>query len=126
MTGRVVHFELPADDPARAYEFYRAAFGWNISSMPDMGYALISTAPTDDQGTPSEPGAINGGMLRRQSPVTTPVITIEVDDIDRSLETIRAQGGATVRPRAAVGQLGFAAYFTDSEGNVLGLWENAR
>jgi predicted enzyme related to lactoylglutathione lyase len=125
MTGRVVHFEIPADDPARAYEFYRAAFGWDINAMPDMGYALLTTTPTDDTGTPAKPGAINGGMLRRQSPVTTPVVTIEVDDIDRTLETITAQGGTTVQPKAPVADMGFAAYFTDSEGNLMGLWENA-
>jgi predicted enzyme related to lactoylglutathione lyase len=25
----------------------------------------------------------------------------------------------------AVGDMGFAAYFTDTEGNLMGLWENA-
>ncbi|MDQ1668085.1 MAG: uncharacterized protein QOE40_146, partial [Actinomycetota bacterium] len=32
MGGRVVHFEIPADDLARAQEFYRSAFGWEINS----------------------------------------------------------------------------------------------
>jgi len=26
--NRVVHFELPADNPERAVEFYKKAFGW--------------------------------------------------------------------------------------------------
>ncbi len=37
MSGRVVHFEIPADDPARAQDFYWTAFGWDINAMPDMG-----------------------------------------------------------------------------------------
>ena len=124
MSGRVVHFEIPADDPARAQDFYRSAFGWTINSMPDMGYAILNTTATDDQGAPSDPGAINGGMLKRESPVTTPVITIEVDDIDKALETIGSLGGKTVRPKLSVMDMGFAAYFTDSEGNLMGLWQN--
>jgi uncharacterized protein len=28
--GRVIHFELNADDPARAAEFYKKVFGWKI------------------------------------------------------------------------------------------------
>ncbi|WP_424204801.1 VOC family protein [Sulfuricaulis sp.] len=28
---RVVHFELPADDPQRAVAFYEKAFGWTIT-----------------------------------------------------------------------------------------------
>src|SRR4051794_14577249 len=124
MSGRVVHFEIPADDPARAQDFYRTTFNWTVSAMPDMGYAMLSTTATDEQGAPSEPGAINGGMLQRQPPVTTPVITIEVDDIDTTLQAITAKGGTTVRAKEPVADMGFAAYFTDSEGNLMGLWEN--
>ena len=63
LSGRVVHFELPADDPERAQDFYRAAFDWDINAMPGMGYALLRTTATDENGAPSTPGAINGGML---------------------------------------------------------------
>ena len=28
--ARVVHFELPADDPERAVKFYEGVFGWQI------------------------------------------------------------------------------------------------
>ena len=38
MSGRVVHFEIPADDVARAQEFYGSVFDWNINSMPGMEY----------------------------------------------------------------------------------------
>jgi uncharacterized protein len=27
---RIVHFELPADDPARCMRFYERAFGWRF------------------------------------------------------------------------------------------------
>ena len=124
MSGRVVHFEIPADDPARAQDFYRSAFGWKIDSMPDMGYAMLNTTATDEQGAPSDPGAINGGMFQREAPLTTPIVTIDVDDIDKTLETISSLGGSTVRPKMAVMDMGFAAYFTDSEGNLMGLWQS--
>ena len=125
MSGRVVHFEIPADDVARAQEFYRGAFDWEINSMPGMAYSLVSTTDTDERGAPTAPGAINGGMFTREPDISKPVITIEVDDIDKTLETIRARGGSTVRPREAIGDMGFSAYFTDSEGNLMGLWETA-
>jgi predicted enzyme related to lactoylglutathione lyase len=125
MSGRVVHFEIPADDVARAEDFYRSAFGWNLNSMPDMGYTMVSTTPTDDQGAPKDPGAINGGMLKREAPVTSPVITIDVDDIDKALETIGSKGGSTVQGKQSVMDMGFSAYFKDSEGNLMGLWETA-
>lgn len=124
MSGRVVHFEIPTDDLSRAESFYRTAFGWQINSVPGMGYTLVGTTPSTERG-PSEPGAINGGMLTRQAPVTAPVVTIEVDDIDASLKTIEDLGGRRVQDRMPVGDMGFSAYFADTEGNVVGLWQGA-
>lgn len=123
MADKVVHFELPADNLQRAQDFYRRAFGWSVSSMPGMGYSLLGTTPSGKDGAPTEPGAINGGMLERQKPITNPVITIEVGNIDESLKRIETLGGRVVRDKQPVGEMGFAAYFTDSEGNVLGLWQ---
>lgn len=123
MSGRVVHFELPADDLDRARQFYADAFGWQLLSMPDMGYTLITTTPSADTG-PLEPGAINGGMLARQAPITAPLIVIEVADIDDALARVEQLGGKTAIGRLAVGEMGFAAYFNDPEGNLVGLWQN--
>lgn len=125
MSGRVVHFEIPADDVKRAQDFYREAFGWQIQPMPDMGYTMVSTVPTDDQGRPTEPGGINGGMMKRESPVSAPVITVDVDDMDAALAKVESLGGTTVIGKQAVADMGFSAYFKDSEGNLMGLWQTA-
>ncbi|MDQ4148806.1 MAG: VOC family protein [Actinomycetota bacterium] len=123
MPNRVVHFEIPADDVSRAQDFYRQTFGWDINEMQGAGYTLLGTAPSDEGGTPAEPGAINGGMLKRQGPITNPVITVEVPDIDEALETIERCGGQVALGKFSVGDIGFSAYFIDSEGNTLGLWQ---
>jgi predicted enzyme related to lactoylglutathione lyase len=125
MSGRVVHFEVPFDDADRARGFYRDVFGWQIMEMPDMGYNIVSTGPAGDDGMPSEPGFIGGGMLQRQDPVTKPVIVVQVDDIDATLKQVGSSGGSVVREKMNVGDMGFAAYFADSEGNLMGLWQNA-
>lgn len=125
MTGRVVHFEIPFDNGERAREFYRDAFGWNIEEMPEMDYSMVSAGPTTETGMPSEPGSINGGMLdRSQSPATGPVIVVDVGNIDDTLANIEKLGGSTLVGRTPVGEMGFAAYFKDPEGNVMGLWES--
>lgn len=125
MTGRVVHFEIPYDDGQRARSFYRDAFGWDLQEIPEMDYTMVSSGPTGEQG-PTEPGYIGGGMLDRStSPAPGPVIVIDVDDIDAALEKIVKLGGSMVVGRTPVADMGFSAYFTDSEGNVIGLWESA-
>jgi predicted enzyme related to lactoylglutathione lyase len=125
MSGKIVHFELPADDMERAQSFYRDAFGWQITPMPEMSYAMAVTTPTNEQGMPTEPGAINGGLTPRQGPVSAPTLTIGVDSVDEALAAVEKYGGRVVAGRQAVGEMGFVGYFADSEGNVVGLWENA-
>ena len=108
MAGKVVHFEVPYDDVERATSFYKDIFGWQIQSVPELSYHLVSTGPSGEQG-PTEPGYIGGGMFARQAGVATPVITIDVDDIDASLAAIEAHGGSTVEKKIPVGEMGFAA-----------------
>ncbi|SEE63809.1 VOC family protein [Jiangella alba] len=123
MTGQVVHFEIPADDVERARGFYRDAFGWDVTPMPDVDYTMVSTTPVDEAGRPKEAGAINGGMFTRDADRPGPIVTIGVDDVDAALAAVQRLGGAVVLPKAEVMGMGYAAYFRDSEGNVLGLWQ---
>ena len=122
---KVVHFEVPFDDGERAAAFYREAFGWGLNSMPQMQYTLVTTTPTDDAGNVTEAGGINGGMLARQGPITSPVITIGVADLDESLAKIEKLGGTVAIGRQTVGDNGFSAYVHDTEGNLIGLWQSA-
>ena len=108
MAGAVVHFEIPADDPERAQGFYREAFGWGVDPMPDMSYAMLRTVPVDGQGV-----------------WQAPLVVIGVEDIPAALAEVQRLGGATVREMTPVGEMGFAAYFTDTEGNLMGLWQSA-
>jgi predicted enzyme related to lactoylglutathione lyase len=126
MAGRVVHFEIPYEDGDRAQQFYKSAFEWQLQGMPGMGYVLVATGPTGESGA-TEPGFINGGMLSRaDSPSGAPVVVVDVDSIDDALRRIGELGGETVVGRQPVGDMGFSAYFKDTEGNVVGLWETAR
>jgi predicted enzyme related to lactoylglutathione lyase len=124
MSGRVVHFEIPVDDLDRARSFYAGAFGWDIMPMPEMDYTIVSTGPSGDQG-PTESGYINGGMMKRQGPFASPNLVIDVENIEAALKAVTDAGGSTVQERMTVGEMGFAAYFTDTEGNLVGLWETA-
>ena len=124
---KVVHFEIPADDVDRAKEFYGSIFGWQLQtmSMGEGDYTIVMTTPVDQESQrPTEPGGINGGMMQRseQTPAS-PVITVDVEEIDQSLKEIEAQGGSVVTPRTPIPGMGAFAYFKDPEGNVLGLWE---
>ena len=123
--GGVVHFEIPADDRERAKEFYKQALGWRIEPVPEMNYSMVVTTPSDEAtGQPTEAGAINGGMMDREGDLKSPVITVDVPDINATLNTVESLGGAVVKPKETIPGLGSFAYFRDTEGHVMGLWEN--
>ncbi|MDN4643676.1 VOC family protein [Arthrobacter sp. PsM3] len=125
MAGGVVHFEIPADDESRAREFYSSIFGWEFQVLPEMDYSLAMTTPMDEHGRPAVSGSINGGLFRRTGQLTAPVVTVDVADIDAALEQIVAHGGSVHREKMEVSGSGWNAYFKDSEGNIVGLWQNA-
>lgn len=121
MSGRVVHFEIPYDESERASSFYSQVFGWEMMAMPEMDYTMVTSGPSGDQG-PTEPGFINGGMMRREEHFTAPNLVID-DSIEEALEAVNQAGGTTVSGKKPVGDMGFSAYFRDTEGNLVGLWE---
>ena len=123
MTGRVVHFEVPYDDADRARRFYSDVFGWSIRPVPEFEYNFVQTGPVTDDGMPTGTGYLGGGMFQRQADVGRPIITIDVADMGEALETIAEHGGALVQGPDQVGDMGVAAYFTDCEGNLMGLWQ---
>ncbi len=122
----IVHFEIPADDPKRAGEFYKQAFGWQVTAMPEMNYTMVSTGPSDQNGMPTQPGMINGGMPKRGQPIEHTVVTINVPSIDDALTRVEKLGGSRVGEKMPVGDMGWSAYFKDTEGNIVGLWQPAQ
>ncbi len=124
----IVHFEIPAKDVKRASAFYEKAFGWQISQFPNFDYWTLMTTEVDSKTMqPTTPGAINGGMGHKGKTAPEAVtVTINVPDIDAALATVVKLGGKVAGKKSPVGDMGFSAYFKDTEGNVIGLWQSTR
>lgn len=121
----VVHFEIPAKDPKRAAAFYTKAFGWEISKFPDFDYWSLGTTAVDKNQSPTTPGAINGGLGKKGEMAPKSVtVTIGVKDLDASLASVKKLGGKAVGKKMPVGDMGWSAYFEDTEGNLIGLWQS--
>jgi len=115
--SRVIHFEIPADNPDRAVEFYRTVFGWEIQKWAGpQEYWLACTGPD------SQPG-INGGLMRRQYPGAGTCNTIGVVSLDQAIANITKHGGKVVVPKMAIPGVGYLAYCSDTEGNVFGVMQ---
>ena len=115
---RPVHFEISADDPDRAVEFYSTVFGWKIKKWDGpMEYWLIET------GEEGEPG-IDGGLMKRGETPPGTVNTVDVPNLDEYMEKATAAGAQIVQPRMAVPGVGWMCYIMDPDGSVMGLMES--
>ena len=123
--NRITHFEIQADTPQRAIEFYSKVFGWTFQKWEggQYEYWMIMTAEKDTQ----EQG-INGGLLPRLAKVPPQecgvnafVCTIVVDDFDATQKKILAEGGTIAQPKFALIGMAWQGYFLDTEGNTFGL-----
>jgi uncharacterized protein len=123
--AKVVHFEIPFDDKARAMKFYAQAFDWQLTDMPQMNYVMAQTAPVDERHMPKEPGAINGGLFQRPKEAPHPTLYVAVTSVEAAIEKAEAAGGKVVTPRTPIPGMGAYGRITDTEGNVIGLFESA-
>jgi predicted enzyme related to lactoylglutathione lyase len=118
--NRVVHFEIHAEDPARAVTFYTKLFGWKIEPWGPPGvYWTVMTGPD------SEPG-INGGIVPRRgtidgTAVIAYVCTVKVKSVDETLALALSLGGKLALAKMPIPGMGWLAYFKDTEGNILGV-----
>lgn len=114
---KVVHFDLSADDPERAIEFYRCVFGWKIRKLDSPGeYWHITTGDEDEFG-------IDGGIVRRVNPSDTTTNIIHIPSVDEFAAKVEAAGGKIVEAKRAISGAGYLVRCRDTEGNTFGILE---
>lgn len=109
----VEHFEIPADDIKRAQAFYRNALDFEYEPWgDDMGMLVQPESKGID------------GDLHERGVVSHPTVVFTVDSIDDTLERVLASGGSQLGEIQALNDTGRWVYITDSEGNIIGLFDN--
>ena len=121
-TNAINWFEIPAKDISRAKTFYESIFEIKMQEMemPGMKYAMFPFDPVKAK--------VSGGLA--QSPMHTPSSTGSIiylnanPDLKNVLDRIENAGGKVTMPKTSIGQNGFMAFFTDTEGNTMALHSN--
>ncbi len=116
MASRVVHFEIPSDNPEQAVKFYTSAFGWQIQKWDGpQEYWLVDTGE-------GEPG-INGGIMRRGGPFDRVTNTVNVDDVDAATRRVQELGASLVGEKMTIPDIGYLQYAQDPDGNMFGMMQ---
>jgi len=114
--AKVVHFEIPADDPERAAKFYEDVFGWKIQRWDGpFDYWLVTAGPEDEPG-------IHGAIMTKEMGDAVRN-TIQVDSLKEAMENIEKEGGEMLTEKGDIPGVGSMAAFQDPEGNVFVIME---
>ena len=119
-------FNIPVDDMARAKEFFSKTFGWDfMATGMDGDHHFATTVPTDENGLPTEPGGINGGILQRGAYEQQVIsIFIKVSSIEETIKEVEKNGGSLVLAKVPIADFAYLAQIKDTEGNLISLWED--
>jgi len=119
-------FNIPVDDMIRAKKFFSKTFGWDfMATGMDGDHHFATTVQTDENGLPTEPGGINGGLLERgayEQQVTS--VFIKVNSIDDTINKVVNNGGKLVLAKVPIADFAYLAQIKDTEGNLISLWED--
>jgi predicted enzyme related to lactoylglutathione lyase len=113
--GTPIWYELLTTDPDASKAFYDHVIGWTVQDKPsgDMDYRMI------DSGNGGE---MVGGVMRLTDQMQaggakpTWLFYIGVNDVDASVEKIKAAGGRVVMPAWDIPDVGRIAMVTDPQG----------
>ncbi len=121
MSGRVIHFEIPVEEPESGVDFYHQVFGWDSKPLNESAGTLVT-------GSETEPG-IDGYFFKKS---TVPadyariIVAVEVDNLEDHIEKIKVNDGEMLFGPIDYAGRGRMAYFKDTEGNIVGMLERKK
>jgi predicted enzyme related to lactoylglutathione lyase len=117
MANPFVHVELLSTDMSQAKAFYSKIFGWGFTDVPrgDNPYVML------DVGEGTGGNFVESPIVAGRSPFWLGYV--QVEDMRKTLEAVRSNGGTVVRDPAEEPGMGAFAIIRDPLGAILGLWQ---
>lgn len=115
-------FEIPAADISRAKSFYENIFDIQMSDTIDMMGMQMTMFPGDPTS-----GKVGGGLVQSQMHVPSQegsIIYLNANEsgMQNVLDRIESAGGQVAMPKTHISDdIGYMAFFIDSEGNKVAL-----
>src|SRR5436190_24188290 len=109
-------FELPAGDIKRATKFYETIFGIKMQQQEMMGMQM-AFFPAENMNAKVSGGLVQGPM-HKPSADGAKVYLNGNPDLSNALAKVEKAGGKVTMPKTKINDdIGFMAFFTDTEGN---------
>jgi uncharacterized protein len=119
MANVINWFEIPAKNFERACEFYGKVLNGEIHKVNAPGGMKMGFLPGTEMD--SVGGSIVQGEGYEPSSKGSVVYLNGGNDLTPMLNRVEKSGGKILMPKTSIGENGFMAHFTDTEGNRIAL-----
>ncbi|MDT6940294.1 VOC family protein [Brucella pseudogrignonensis] len=115
----IAHVEIPVTKLERAIAFYSAVFGISFGDVVEIHGNRMAYFPFEE-GKDGASGALAEGEVYVPT-IHGAIVYLSVEDIDQVIATATEQGSEVLFPKTEIGENGFVAEITDSEGNRIAI-----
>lgn len=113
-------FEISVADIARAKKFYETIFSIKMEEMEMMGMKMAMFPMENMNGKVS--GSLVEGPMHKPSADGAKIYFNGNPDLDEALSKVEGAGGKIVMPKGKISDdIGYMAFFIDTEGNAVAL-----
>ena len=121
-TNALNWFEIPMTDTARAKKFYETIFDIEMESVNMMGMDMVMFPYDMNTQSGKVSGALVKGEMHKPGMDGAIVYLNANPSIQTVVDKIEAAGGKVLMPRTHISEdVGYMAFFVDSEGNRMAL-----
>jgi predicted enzyme related to lactoylglutathione lyase len=114
-------FEIPATDLARAKKFYEKIFSVSLQDMGEMMGMKMAGFPAE-MGNGKATGGLVQSQMHKPSAEGAVIYLNANPSIQTVIDRIDAAGGKVIMPKTQISpEIGYMAFFMDTEGNKVGL-----
>lgn len=120
-TNSLNWFEIPAQDISRAQKFYENTFNLKLEPMQEMPGMKMVGFPMD-MGNGKVSGALVQSEMHKPSTDGAVIYLNANPNIQNVIDRIEKSGGKMIMPKTQISpEIGYMAFFIDSEGNRMAL-----
>ena len=120
MKDAISWFDIPSENFDRAVKFYSTILGKEIRIDTFMGQKLGFFPMEGKEGVGGD--LVPPGLGNKPSANGTRVYLNCEGSLDAVIARVEKAGGKIVTPKTQIGEMGWIALITDSEGNTVGLY----
>jgi len=116
-------FEISVTDTARAKKFYETVFSVKMETQEMMGMKMTMFPSEDMNGKVA--GALVEGPMHKPSAEGAVIYLNGNPDLGIALAKVEAAGGKVIMPKTHISpEVGYMAFFMDTEGNRVAMHSN--